>query len=284
MKIWILNHYASSPDRAAGTRHYEFGRVFAEQGHEVTIFASSFCHFTRAEERMSGEGCGSSGSMVSVLYGSERPLHGQWHPSSTEYDELCRRRVADPVPVLTTRRHRRIFCAFGRCRRRLSDWPKPACTLRLRGPRFVAADPHRYGSVAGRERGRAGAASMERFLYAGPVWSSPCCRGQTITSKDRASLGENGLCPERDRRGPPSHPVSREGIALMSRIQEWHRAGCPWRVMWGRTGTLMAWTCWSEPRMNCSRGARAGSPSCSWGRDRRRSDASDWRANTDSRM
>ena len=54
MKIWILNHYASSPDRPAGTRHYEFGRLFAEQGHEVTIFASSFSHFTRQEERLSG--------------------------------------------------------------------------------------------------------------------------------------------------------------------------------------------------------------------------------------
>lgn len=52
MKIWILNHYASPPDRPAGTRHYEFGRVLASQGHEVTIFASSFCHFSRKEERL----------------------------------------------------------------------------------------------------------------------------------------------------------------------------------------------------------------------------------------
>ena len=52
MKIWILNHYASPPDRAAGTRHYEFGRVLARQGHEVTIFASSFSHFSLQEERL----------------------------------------------------------------------------------------------------------------------------------------------------------------------------------------------------------------------------------------
>jgi glycosyltransferase involved in cell wall biosynthesis len=52
MKIWILNHYASPPDRAAGTRHYEFGRVLAGQGHEVTIFASSFSHFSLQEERL----------------------------------------------------------------------------------------------------------------------------------------------------------------------------------------------------------------------------------------
>lgn len=54
MKIWILNHYASPPDRPAGTRHYEFGRVLAARGHEVTIFASSFSHFSRQEERLAG--------------------------------------------------------------------------------------------------------------------------------------------------------------------------------------------------------------------------------------
>jgi len=53
MRIWLLNHYASPPDRAAGTRHYDFGRAFVERGHDVTIFASSFNHFSRREERLS---------------------------------------------------------------------------------------------------------------------------------------------------------------------------------------------------------------------------------------
>lgn len=52
MRIWILNHYASTPDDSAGTRHYEFGRVLAGQGHDVTIFASSFGHVTHREERL----------------------------------------------------------------------------------------------------------------------------------------------------------------------------------------------------------------------------------------
>lgn len=56
MKIWILNHYASAPDRPTGTRHYEFGRALAAQGHEVTIFASGFSHFSRQEERLSRTG------------------------------------------------------------------------------------------------------------------------------------------------------------------------------------------------------------------------------------
>jgi glycosyltransferase involved in cell wall biosynthesis len=54
MRIWILNHYASGPDQPAGTRHYEFGRVLAGQGHDVTIFASSFSHVTHREERLRG--------------------------------------------------------------------------------------------------------------------------------------------------------------------------------------------------------------------------------------
>lgn len=52
MKIWIFNHYAAPPDCAAGTRHYDLGRVLSAGGHEVTVFASSFSHFTRREERL----------------------------------------------------------------------------------------------------------------------------------------------------------------------------------------------------------------------------------------
>jgi glycosyltransferase involved in cell wall biosynthesis len=52
MRIWILNHYALPPDRPGGTRHYEFGRLLAGRGHDVTIFASSFNHFSQAEERL----------------------------------------------------------------------------------------------------------------------------------------------------------------------------------------------------------------------------------------
>ncbi|MFJ3305925.1 glycosyltransferase family 4 protein [Streptomyces sp. NPDC086549] len=52
MRIWIFNHYAAPPDCAAGTRHYELGRVLAAAGHEVTVFASGFSHFSRREERL----------------------------------------------------------------------------------------------------------------------------------------------------------------------------------------------------------------------------------------
>ena len=52
MRIWILNHYAAPPDQPAGTRHYDFGRVLTAQGHDVTIFASSFSHLSRQEEHL----------------------------------------------------------------------------------------------------------------------------------------------------------------------------------------------------------------------------------------
>ena len=72
MRIWILNHYASPPDKAAGTRHYDFGRVLAEQGHEVTIFASSFNHLSGKEgdlRRVSA--CASSGLTVLLCLGEQ---------------------------------------------------------------------------------------------------------------------------------------------------------------------------------------------------------------------
>lgn len=52
MRIWILNHYATPPDRPAGTRHYDISRVLTKNGHDVTIFASSFSHSTFREERL----------------------------------------------------------------------------------------------------------------------------------------------------------------------------------------------------------------------------------------
>jgi glycosyltransferase involved in cell wall biosynthesis len=52
VNIWILNHYAIPPDSPGGTRHYDFARELVKRGHQVTIFASSFSHRTRKEERL----------------------------------------------------------------------------------------------------------------------------------------------------------------------------------------------------------------------------------------
>ena len=47
--IWILNHYAITPDMSGGTRHYDFGKELTKRGYDVTIFASSF-HYTQHKE------------------------------------------------------------------------------------------------------------------------------------------------------------------------------------------------------------------------------------------
>ena len=49
MNIWILNHYALTPDMSGGTRHYDFAKELVKRGHEVTIVASSF-HYSKLQE------------------------------------------------------------------------------------------------------------------------------------------------------------------------------------------------------------------------------------------
>ncbi|CDQ18950.1 glycosyltransferase family 4 protein [Halobacillus karajensis] len=49
MKIWIFNHYSTTPNHVGGTRHYDLAYELIKKGHEVTIFASSFNHFQKKE-------------------------------------------------------------------------------------------------------------------------------------------------------------------------------------------------------------------------------------------
>lgn len=51
MNIWMLNHYAITPDHPGGTRHFELAKNLAMKGHNVVIFASNFIHmnFHRVE-------------------------------------------------------------------------------------------------------------------------------------------------------------------------------------------------------------------------------------------
>jgi len=56
MNLWILNHYAVSPDMPGGTRHFELARELVRRGYKVTIFASSFHHGSHHEMKLtSGE-------------------------------------------------------------------------------------------------------------------------------------------------------------------------------------------------------------------------------------
>lgn len=50
--VWILNHYAATPDMPGGTRDYDLARHLVKRGYDVTIFASSFHYWLRRETRL----------------------------------------------------------------------------------------------------------------------------------------------------------------------------------------------------------------------------------------
>ncbi|MDO8749583.1 MAG: glycosyltransferase family 4 protein [Dehalococcoidia bacterium] len=52
MAVWILNHYAITPDMPGGTRHHDLARNLVARGYDVTILASSFHHMTHTELRL----------------------------------------------------------------------------------------------------------------------------------------------------------------------------------------------------------------------------------------
>lgn len=51
MNIWIVNHYADTPDGQA-TRSYDLSKKLVERGHRVTIFAAGFSHYKFEEEHI----------------------------------------------------------------------------------------------------------------------------------------------------------------------------------------------------------------------------------------
>ncbi len=51
MNIWIFNHYADPPD-GQSTRSYDLSKQLVDQGHQATIFAAGFSHYSFREERL----------------------------------------------------------------------------------------------------------------------------------------------------------------------------------------------------------------------------------------
>jgi glycosyltransferase involved in cell wall biosynthesis len=49
VKLWLVNHYAKTPDEPGGSRHFGLARELSLRGHEVTVVASSFDHRQRQE-------------------------------------------------------------------------------------------------------------------------------------------------------------------------------------------------------------------------------------------
>jgi glycosyltransferase involved in cell wall biosynthesis len=52
LRVWIVNHYAHTPDVPAGSRHYDLARFLVGRGHRVTVFATGFSHTRFREERL----------------------------------------------------------------------------------------------------------------------------------------------------------------------------------------------------------------------------------------
>lgn len=52
MNLWIINHYAGIPRLFLHTRTFDLSRELVKRGHEVTVFASSFNHFSFKEEHL----------------------------------------------------------------------------------------------------------------------------------------------------------------------------------------------------------------------------------------
>ena len=53
--VWILNHYAISPDIPGGTRHYDLSKELTKRGIDVTIFTSGFDHGSKRYIKISPE-------------------------------------------------------------------------------------------------------------------------------------------------------------------------------------------------------------------------------------
>jgi len=54
--IWVLNHYAVTPDMPGGTRHFDLATELTQLGYDVTIIASSFRHNLKRETRLQAGG------------------------------------------------------------------------------------------------------------------------------------------------------------------------------------------------------------------------------------
>lgn len=53
--VWILNHYAKTPDMAGGTRHFDLSQELVKKGYKVTVFASGFDHNSKKYIKMNSK-------------------------------------------------------------------------------------------------------------------------------------------------------------------------------------------------------------------------------------
>lgn len=238
MKIWILNHYASGPDRPAGTRHYDFARVLARSGHDITIFASSFSHHSLREERLAPGRWLRSQRMDGVRFvwlrtvpytrnGPRRLLNML---SYTAGVLLAQWRFSRPDVVVGSSVHpgaAAAACLIASARRvpfvfEVRDlWPQALIDMGLLSERGLAARVLRL---------------LERFLYrrARVVISLlPQAAGyitRTGIGAEKISYIPNGFAPAPPAPGEPSPPLA----GILAGIEKRRQAGC---LVAGYTGS-----------------------------------------------
>lgn len=52
MNVWFFDHYAGPPSTTPATRTFDLGKELVRMGHQFTIFACSFNHYSFAEEQL----------------------------------------------------------------------------------------------------------------------------------------------------------------------------------------------------------------------------------------
>ncbi len=230
MRIWILNHYAAPPDQPTGTRHYDLGRVLTGQGHDVTIFASSFSHVTLREERLNPDERSRVESIDGVRFAWIRTTPYSANDGRRALNMLsysvgavwAQRRMERPDVVVGSSVHPAAVAAaylMGIVRRvpfvfEVRDlWPQALIDLGAFKENGVTARLFR---------------GVERFLYrrARVIISLPPRAADYITMagipREKIVYIPNGIA-DYDRRVPDMHESA---ARLVDKIVELHQTGC----------------------------------------------------------
>ena len=56
LNIWVVNHYANSPDEPGDARHWSHARELIRRGHQVTVISSSFHHLKHEQMKSVSRG------------------------------------------------------------------------------------------------------------------------------------------------------------------------------------------------------------------------------------
>lgn len=164
--VWIVNHYADTPDRPAGTRHYSMARGVVRRGGRVTVFAAGRSNWTGREERLSGLGIARSRIFngVRFVWVWTFPYRGNtWRRVVNMLSfaiVVCVVQVTRPAPDVVVGSSVHPFAA-------LAGW----VIARLRGARFVYEVRDLWpqtlidlGALGERSLGARGLAALESYL------------------------------------------------------------------------------------------------------------------------